>query len=112
MLNFWASWCEPCKDELPLLTKAQSYLRSVNATVVGINQRDISDDALSTVKRYGVTFPSLRDIDAQLAQSFGNTGVPETFILDRKGRIAARQRGTINQSWLARTVTPLVRERS
>jgi cytochrome c biogenesis protein CcmG/thiol:disulfide interchange protein DsbE len=110
VLNFWASWCVPCVDELPLLERTHRRLAAENATVVGVNLRDVSSDALAFVRRFGLTYPSLRDPDAELAHAYGTTGYPETFVLDRRGRIAAKRRGPVDQAWLDRTLPRLLAE--
>jgi cytochrome c biogenesis protein CcmG/thiol:disulfide interchange protein DsbE len=110
VLNFWASWCDPCVEELPLLERTQKRIVSRNASVVGVNGRDVTSDALGFVRRFSLTFPSLRDPDAELNRRFGLTGLPETFLIDRKGRIAAKRTGPVDQAWLDRTLPPLLAE--
>ena len=112
VLNFWASWCPPCVDELPLLERTQKRLEPQGATVVGVNLRDVTEDALGYVKRYGLSYPSLRDPDADFARDYGTTGYPETFVIDRKGRIAAKRRGPVDQAWLDRTLPKLIAEKA
>jgi len=110
VLNFWASWCPPCVEELPLLQRTHERLERQNATVVGVNLRDVSEDALDFVRRYGLTYPSLRDPDADFARDYGTTGYPETFVIDRQGRIAAKRRGPVDQAWLDKTLPALIAE--
>lgn len=110
VLNFWASWCPPCVEELPLLERTHRRLGADDATVVGVNLRDVSSDALQFVRRFGLTYPSLRDPDAELARAYGTIGYPETFVLDRRGRIAAKRRGPVDQAWLDRTLPRLLAE--
>ena len=112
VVNFWASWCDPCVGELPLLERTNRAIAPRNATVVGINLRDVTDDALRFVRRFKLTYPSLRDPDADLAHAYGTANYPETFVLDRRGRIAARMRGPVSQAWLDRTLAPLLAERA
>ena len=107
LVNFWASWCEPCTDELPLLQKTQKTLEANNATVLGINTRDASEDALGFVDKFGLTFPSLRDGSGDFAQLWGLTGYPESFLLDKDGRVAAAIHGPLTQDWIDEHVTPL-----
>jgi cytochrome c biogenesis protein CcmG/thiol:disulfide interchange protein DsbE len=107
-LNFWASWCPPCIDELPLLERTQRRIEDRGATVLGVNYKDIPEDALRLVRRFGLSFPSLRDRDGEYAEDFAATGFPETFVVDRKGRIAAVRRGPVDERWLARTLPPLL----
>ncbi|MBA2517064.1 MAG: TlpA family protein disulfide reductase [Solirubrobacterales bacterium] len=112
VLNFWASWCDPCVEELPLLQRNHEKLTSRNATVVGVNLRDVSSDALGFVRRFKLTYPSLRDPDAELARAYGTVGYPETFVIDREGRIAAKRRGPVTQAWLDETLPVLLAERT
>jgi cytochrome c biogenesis protein CcmG/thiol:disulfide interchange protein DsbE len=108
VLNFWASWCPPCIDELPLLERTQRRIEDRGATVLGVNYKDLPEDALRLVRRFGLSFPSLRDRDGEYAEDFAATGFPETFVVDRKGRIAAVRRGPVDGRWLARTLPPLL----
>ena len=110
VLNFWASWCKPCTEELPLLERTQKRIAPRQATVLGVNYKDVSDDALVFVRRFGLTFPTLRDRDGTYAERYAARAFPETFVVDRKGRIAARRRGPVDQRWLDRTLPPLLAE--
>ena len=110
VLNFWASWCRPCIEELPLLERTHRRIVASNATVLGINYKDVSGDALGFVRRFRLSFPSLRDRDGRYAEKFGSRAFPETFVIDRRGRIAAGRRGPVDQRWLDRTLAPLLAE--
>ena len=112
VLNFWASWCKPCTEELPLLEKTQQSLTGKNATVLGANYQDLSDSALEFVRRFKLTYPSLRDRDGQFADKYGSRAFPETFVIDRRGKIAAQRRGPVDQAWLDRTLPPLLGEKA
>jgi cytochrome c biogenesis protein CcmG/thiol:disulfide interchange protein DsbE len=82
VINFWASWCVPCQEEAPDLEATWRKYRSQGVRVVGVDYEDIQADAQSFVARYHVTYPSVRDVDGQLATKFGVRGVPETFFVD------------------------------
>ena len=110
VVNVWASWCEPCKDELPLLQSMQSRLTRQDATLVGVNSKDFTTEALDIVDQYGLTWPSLRDRDGAYAAKYGSVAYPETFVIDRKGRIAAKRRGPVDQAWLDKTLPPILAE--
>jgi DsbE subfamily thiol:disulfide oxidoreductase len=110
LVNFWASWCKPCTDELPLLQEAQRVLERRGATVLGVNSRDATEDALQFVRRYDLTFPSLRDGSGDFAELWGLTGLPESFVIDREGRVAAFLRGPLNQEWIDEQVMPLLED--
>jgi len=104
VLNFWASWCEPCQDEAPLLERAQSQLRRHDATVLGVTYLDASPDSESFVRQYHLTYPNLRDTDGDFAHSYGTDQLPESFVIDRHGHIVAISRGEIDQAFLDRAV--------
>jgi cytochrome c biogenesis protein CcmG, thiol:disulfide interchange protein DsbE len=108
LLNFWGSWCPPCVDELPLLERTQKSLGDQRATVLGVNMEDNTEDAMTFVKRFGLTFPNLRDVDREYARDYATSAYPETFVIDREGRIAARRRGPVDQRWLDATLAPLL----
>jgi cytochrome c biogenesis protein CcmG/thiol:disulfide interchange protein DsbE len=110
LVNFWASWCHPCTQELPLLERTQAKMQAAGATVLGINTRDNTDDAQGFVKRFHLTFPSLRDGSGDFAEKWGLTGYPESFLLDKQGRVAAARRGPIDQQWVDANVLPLLEQ--
>jgi cytochrome c biogenesis protein CcmG/thiol:disulfide interchange protein DsbE len=112
VLNFWASWCKPCTEELPLLEKTHKAISGRNATVLGANYQDVSDSALQFVRRFKLSFPSLRDRDGDYADRYGSRAFPETFVIDRRGRIAAQRRGPVDQAWIDENVTPLLDEKA
>jgi cytochrome c biogenesis protein CcmG, thiol:disulfide interchange protein DsbE len=104
VLNFWASWCEPCQVEAPLLERAQSRLQRHNATVLGVTYLDASPDSDSFVRQYRLTYPNLRDNDGAFARAYGTDQLPESFVIDRHGHIVAISRGEIDQSFLNRAI--------
>jgi cytochrome c biogenesis protein CcmG, thiol:disulfide interchange protein DsbE len=108
VLNFWASWCEPCRHEMPVLTNLQRRIAARGGTVLGVSYRDTTPDARAFAKQFGVTYPSLRDVDGKLARDYGTRALPETFVIDRNGRIVAVSRGTVNERFLERAVEPLL----
>jgi len=101
VLNFWASWCEPCREEAPLLKAAHARLsRTGDGTVLGVTYQDASDRSLSFLREFGLTYPNARDVGTKLAKRYGTVKLPETFIIDRRGRIAAIGRGQLNKRFL------------
>jgi cytochrome c biogenesis protein CcmG, thiol:disulfide interchange protein DsbE len=111
VLNFWASWCEPCKDESPLLERWHRQMRDRGGTVLGVDMLDVTDRAQAFIDEYGLTYPMLKDKDGEGLERFGVVQYPETFVIDRKGRIAAVQRGPVDEEFLETSVAPLL-ERS
>lgn len=104
VLNFWASWCQPCQVEAPLLEHAQTELQRHGATVLGVTYLDASPDSQSFVKQYRLTYPNLRDTNGTFAHSYGTDQLPESFVIDRYGRIVAISRGEIDRTFLERAV--------
>jgi cytochrome c biogenesis protein CcmG, thiol:disulfide interchange protein DsbE len=105
VLNFWASWCEPCRTEAPLLQQAQGSLQAANATVLGVSYLDASGDSEAFVRHYHLAFPQLRDGDGTFAHSYGTNQLPESFLIDRAGRVEAVSRGEIGESFVQRALT-------
>jgi cytochrome c biogenesis protein CcmG/thiol:disulfide interchange protein DsbE len=104
VLNFWASWCPPCEEEAPLLERAQAMLGRSHATVLGVAYKDTTPDSQAFVRRYRLTYPNLRDSSGAFAHAYGTDKLPETFIIDRSGRVAAISRGEVDKAFLARAV--------
>lgn len=100
IVNFWASWCGPCKDEAPLLERAHRRLRAKGGTVLGVTVSDASDDSRAFMRKYGITFPSLRDVEGELAEDFETKGVPESFAVDADGRVVAISRGQVSREFV------------
>jgi cytochrome c biogenesis protein CcmG/thiol:disulfide interchange protein DsbE len=105
VLNFWASWCDPCKAEAPELERVHKQLqRSKDGTVLGVTFRDATRDSQAFMKEFGLTYPSIRDVDGKLAQEYGTRALPETFVLDREGRVVAMSRGAVDGAFLDRAL--------
>jgi cytochrome c biogenesis protein CcmG/thiol:disulfide interchange protein DsbE len=112
VLNFWASWCEPCREESPLLQRWHERLEKRDATVLGVDAFDEIGSARAFVDRYGLTYPMLRDGAGETRERFGILGFPETFVIDREGRIAAIARGPVGEEFMRERVVPLLREQA
>jgi cytochrome c biogenesis protein CcmG, thiol:disulfide interchange protein DsbE len=110
VLNVWASWCPPCRSEMPLLQRTHERIAEQDALVLGIDSQDLSEDALRFVREQRIEFPSLRDRDGEYADALGTNQLPETFLIDREGRIAALRRGPVDQAWLDENLGPLLEE--
>ena len=110
VLNYWASWCEPCREESPLLERWHRRISKQNATVLGVNALDVTSDAQDFIDEYSLTYPHLRDKDGSTQDDFGITGYPETFVIDREGKVAAFASGPVDEKFMRENVTPLLRD--
>jgi cytochrome c biogenesis protein CcmG, thiol:disulfide interchange protein DsbE len=96
VLNFWASWCEPCEGEAPILDEvAARYRGSGDAVVLGLDVQDLTDEALAFAREFGISYPSLREAGDDAYRAYELTGVPETFVIDPDGRIALKLAGPV-----------------
>ena len=86
VLNFWASWCVPCKKEAPVLQAGAERWAKKGVVVVGVNEQDLRGRARAFMQRYGVDYPVISDT-GRLVGRYGVIGFPETFFVDRKGRV-------------------------
>jgi cytochrome c biogenesis protein CcmG, thiol:disulfide interchange protein DsbE len=101
VLNFWASWCEPCKAEAPVLERVQKRLdRSDSGTVFGVTYKDAPESSQAFVRKEQATWPNVRDDRLKLAPKYGTTQLPETFVIDRNGKVVALSRGQIDQRFM------------
>ena len=112
VLNFWASWCEPCRTESPLLENWHRRIAARGGTVLGVDVLDVASDARAFAGKYGLSYPLARDGDGDVLGAWGVVAYPETFVLDRRGRIAATRRGPVDEAFMRERVAPLLRERS
>jgi cytochrome c biogenesis protein CcmG, thiol:disulfide interchange protein DsbE len=107
VLNVFASWCEPCQGEAPLLSAEQRRLIRHGATMLGVTYLDNSIASKQFAQRYHIDYPVLRDVSGNFVRSFGTTGVPETFVINRQGRIQALQRFPVTGKWFSQVLPPI-----
>jgi cytochrome c biogenesis protein CcmG/thiol:disulfide interchange protein DsbE len=105
LLNIWASWCVPCREEAPHLERLQRLLALHGATVLGVTYKDAAADSESFVRQYRLSYPNLRDTSGEFAHSYGTDALPESFLIDPTGRIVAISRGEASESFLQRAAT-------
>jgi cytochrome c biogenesis protein CcmG/thiol:disulfide interchange protein DsbE len=96
VLNFWASWCIPCKEEAPFLEEVWRESRDDGLVVVGLDAKDFRRDARDFVRRYELTFPIVYDGPGSTLSRWGVTGFPETFVIDRDGKVVETFVGAVN----------------
>ena len=86
-LDFWASWCGPCRTSLPLLNKLRAELKRKGFEVIAVNLDENLDDAKKFLKRFPVDYPVLLDPKGRLPKKYDLPGMPTSYLIDRKGRI-------------------------
>jgi cytochrome c biogenesis protein CcmG/thiol:disulfide interchange protein DsbE len=108
LVNLWASWCVPCRQEAPVLDRFARRYRNGDVRVLGIDVQDNSDDALAFLREYDVRYPQLRSVGDERSAAFGSTGVPENFLVDPSGHLAWIWRGPVDRHLLEDDVVPIV----
>ena len=91
VLNFWASWCIPCKKEAPRLQAAYERYATQGVVVLGVDAQDFTGDARRFANRYKLTYPIVHDGSGKTLNPYGVTGFPETFFIDRSGKLVGRR---------------------
>jgi cytochrome c biogenesis protein CcmG/thiol:disulfide interchange protein DsbE len=99
VINFWASWCGPCRDEAPLLQAAAREYHG-QLVVLGVDYQDFTGDARKFVRKFDLTYPIVRDGDGSLLARWGVTGAPESFFVDRAGKVVAHVAGAVDKETL------------
>ncbi len=108
VVNVFASWCPPCAAEAPLLEQEERALVKHDATVLGVTYLDNSSDSEQFVRQHGITYPVVRDVNGNFVKGFGATGIPETYVINRQGRIVALLRSQLPGNWLQQTMTRIL----
>jgi cytochrome c biogenesis protein CcmG/thiol:disulfide interchange protein DsbE len=108
VLNFWASWCGPCRVEHPDLEAAWQRYREHGVVIVGIGYQDRSADALAFRQELGGDWPLVDDPDSRTALAYGVTGVPETFVVGPDGRISAKSYGPVTYEMLTEEISKVL----
>jgi cytochrome c biogenesis protein CcmG, thiol:disulfide interchange protein DsbE len=102
VLNFWASWCQPCKSEAAVLERDWASYRNRGVVFLGVDYHDLSSDARRFVSAHKLTFPMLEDGSGNVTQgSYGVSQVPETYVLNRQGKVVAHLAGPITDPGFA-----------
>ena len=110
VVNFWASWCTECRVEQDSLNQAWARFRDSGVVVLGVNFQDNPTDAKDHLATLGVSYPNVQDTDSRTALAYGLRGVPETFVVDRAGRIVDHTIGPVDDRRLTSTLSSLTAE--
>ena len=110
VLNVWASWCAPCREELPVLL---ALAKTKTVPIYGLNYKDRRDEALGLLKTYGDPYvASAVDADGRVGIDYGVYGVPETYVIDQAGVIRLKHIGPVTRETVEKKIVPMVRELS
>jgi cytochrome c biogenesis protein CcmG, thiol:disulfide interchange protein DsbE len=106
VLNFWASWCQPCKEELPLLENAwkQMQAQKKNIVFLGIDFQESDSDASSFLLQHGITYLAGLDTDGSIANKYGVSSLPQTIFIDRNGTVTSREPQELTTQDLSRNL--------
>ncbi|MBW8485042.1 TlpA family protein disulfide reductase [Actinomadura sp. PM05-2] len=114
VVNFWASWCAPCRGEAPSLEQVYGQNKAEGVQFVGVDFKDAAENAKAFQRKFKVTYPSFFDADGQIGLAFRDVppnAIPSTLVLDRQGRVAARIIGATTFSKLNPLVTEVLAEK-
>jgi cytochrome c biogenesis protein CcmG/thiol:disulfide interchange protein DsbE len=109
VLNFWASWCGPCKDEAPMLQSAWERYRDRGLVILGVDAQDLASDGRRFAERYALTYPLAYDGNGSTLGRYGLTGFPETWFVSRDGRLVGDHvTGPLDEETLERNIQVLL----
>ncbi len=108
LVNVWASWCVPCREEAPALQRFYERHRGQGFEIVGIDTQEPAEDGLEFVDEFGLTYPQLHDGPGEFADELKTTGVPENFLVDPEGEVALLRPGPVTETYLEDEVAPLI----
>jgi len=114
VVNFWGSWCAPCRAEAPILAVTAQQYRSAGVAFLGVDVRDTTASALAFTRDFGITYPSVNDSSSEVTLDFTSVvpiaGTPTTLVIDRTGHIAGAVFGTVTHQELADILTRVTGE--
>jgi cytochrome c biogenesis protein CcmG, thiol:disulfide interchange protein DsbE len=110
LVNFWAEWCVPCREEAPHLQAVWEKYRERDVVMIGIAWSDIDSNSLRFIEEFGLTYPNAPDLGTRIGDDYAITGVPETYIIDQQGQVVERLIGTtrVNETYLSSVIDRLL----
>ena len=112
VLNFWASWCIPCRQEAPVLERAWRRARGQGVLVLGLNMQDLTDEARAFIREFDNTYLNVRDQSNGVARDWGVTGLPDTFFITPRGRVVGHVIGVVSAEQLRQGIRSAQRGRA
>jgi len=110
VVNFWASWCLPCRDEAPLLERVWQEYKDKGVVFVGVNVNDVTAKAMAFIEEFTITYPNGPDPYDRISRPYHRTGVPETYLIDKDGRLAKQYIGPIAEASLRAALEELLKQ--
>ncbi|MCI0647960.1 MAG: TlpA family protein disulfide reductase [Chloroflexi bacterium] len=110
VLNFWASWCPPCRQEAPTFEKVWQRYRERGVVFVGVDIWDTDEDAAKFLREFGLTYPTGPDRTGEIGIDYGLTGLPETYFITRDGMIAQKAIGIVQEETLGQAIETLLQQ--
>jgi cytochrome c biogenesis protein CcmG/thiol:disulfide interchange protein DsbE len=108
VINFWASWCPPCRIEAPLIERTWRAYKDRGLIFLGINIQDRKEDALNYMREFDITYPNGPDPTGEIAIDYGVSGLPVTFFVSRKGEVVRRWVGAVEHSVLVSAIEEIM----
>lgn len=108
MLNFWATWCPPCREEMPSMEALYRKFKGTDLVMLAVSIDDNVETIKEYIKKNNYTMPVFHDADKEAAAAYGLTGVPETFLIDRKGIVVEKFMGALD--WTKPEVVKLLQD--
>ena len=109
VINFWASWCPPCRIEAPLLERTWRAYKNRGVVFLGVDIQDREEDALNFIREFHITYPNGPDPTGEISIDYGVSGIPVTFFISRKGEIVRRWVGAIEKEVLISAIEEILK---
>lgn len=108
VINFWASWCPPCRIEAPLIERTWRVYKGRDVVFLGVNIQDREQDALNYIREFDITYPNGPDPTGEISIDYGVSGLPVTFFISRKGQVVRRWVGAIEKNLLISSIEEIL----
>lgn len=106
-LNFWATWCGPCREEMPSMERLYRQLGGQGLAMLAVNEKESSDQVMNFMRSYGLSFPALLDSNGKVSSAYRVWGLPTTYLIDANGRTVAMKSGP--KEWASRDVVDAIK---